>query len=112
MQNYLIAFIATLLTTTAITPIARLLAIRLGAVSSPGGRNVNASSIPRLGGTAIALGWCLPLCILFLWHGAAHRMLQGSERQLAGAMGGGLILCVVGAFDDLRGVRAVNKLLA
>ncbi len=110
MQRFLIAFCASLVAATLFTPLAKALAIRLGAVSNPGGRHINAQGIPRLGGLALAAGWTAPLAAWLLFHPLGKAALQGNERQLIGAMGGGLSLCLLGALDDLRGVRAVHKL--
>jgi UDP-GlcNAc:undecaprenyl-phosphate/decaprenyl-phosphate GlcNAc-1-phosphate transferase len=112
MQHYLLAFVGSLVAATVLTPCVRALAERLGAVSVPGGRHVNARSIPRLGGLALALGWCGPLLLLLFVHGPARSTLVDHEYHLAALMGGGLALCAVGALDDLRGVRAVHKVLA
>jgi UDP-GlcNAc:undecaprenyl-phosphate GlcNAc-1-phosphate transferase len=111
MQFYLVAFVAALLACTAFTPITRWVALKLGAVSDPGDRHVHARTIPRLGGPAIALAWCGPLLALLVAH-PSRALLLDHERHLAGAIGGGLLLCLVGALDDLRGLRAVYKLLA
>ncbi len=112
MPPDLVAVVAALLASSALTPAARSIALRLRAVSVPGGRNVHASSIPRLGGLAITLAWCLPLLGFLLLSATLRRELIDHERQLAAVIGGGLVLCAVGAWDDLRGVRATYKLLA
>jgi UDP-GlcNAc:undecaprenyl-phosphate/decaprenyl-phosphate GlcNAc-1-phosphate transferase len=110
MPSFLLAFFASLFAATALTPVARLLALRLGAVSNPGGRHLNARTIPRLGGLALSLGWCIPLALLFALHRPALRALEGNEAKLLAVVVGGLAMCAVGAFDDLRGVRAIHKL--
>ena len=112
MPYYLIAFIAALVTCTALTPVARGLALRYGAVSDPGGRHVNERCIPRLGGAAIALAWGVPLLALVIFHPACRALVGEHDRHLTGVVGGGALLCLVGALDDVRGLRAVHKLLA
>src|SRR5688572_14886522 len=112
MQSFLLAFVASLLAATALTPVARLLALRLGAVSSPGGRHLNEGTKPRLGGLALALGWCLPLGLLFHLHAPAGAALAGQQQKLLALVAGAALMCVVGALDDLRGLRAVHKLMA
>jgi UDP-GlcNAc:undecaprenyl-phosphate GlcNAc-1-phosphate transferase len=112
MPYYLIAFVAALVTCTALTPLARWLALRYGAVSDPGGRNVHERSIPRLGGIAIALAWGIPLLTLVIFHSACRALVGEHDRHLTGVVGGGALLCVVGALDDVRGLKAVHKLAA
>lgn len=112
MPYYLIGFIATLVTCTALTPVARWLALRYGAVSDPGGRHVNERRIPRLGGTAIALAWAIPLLGLVIFHPGCRALVGEHDRHLTGVVGGGALLCLVGVLDDVRGVKAVYKLLA
>jgi UDP-GlcNAc:undecaprenyl-phosphate GlcNAc-1-phosphate transferase len=112
MAYYLAAFLSALVVCTALTPGAKWLASRLGAVSEPGGRHVNGQNIPRLGGLAISLAWAGPLLVLALTSTRFSPLLSGHGRHLIGIVGGGLLLCLVGALDDLKGLRAVHKLAA
>jgi UDP-GlcNAc:undecaprenyl-phosphate/decaprenyl-phosphate GlcNAc-1-phosphate transferase len=112
MEPYVLIFLVSLLTATLLTPLARAFALRLGAVSSPGERHVHARSIPRLGGVALALGWGGPLAALLAVYAPAEKALEGHQLHLFALFGGGAALCAVGAVDDLRGLRALHKLLA
>lgn len=49
-------FAAALLTSLAATPLARRLAVKLGAIDKPTGRRVNKVPVPRMGGIAIFCG--------------------------------------------------------
>ena len=49
-------FAAALLTALAATPLARKIAIQLGAIDKPTGRRVNKVPVPRMGGIAIFAG--------------------------------------------------------
>ena len=64
MKSALEALIGALLVVAVVTPVVRLMALRLGAVAQPGGRHVHQTSMPRLGGVAICLGFFIPLGIL------------------------------------------------
>lgn len=94
-----------------LTPLARALMTRLGAVDQPDARRVNQVPIARGGGLAVicaffltfAMAWCVwpqvltssPFLSYFPWFSAA-----------AG------VLLVVGFLDDVRGLRPLVKLLA
>ena len=53
---FLCLFAVALVTTLAVTPLARRLAIRLDAVDYPSARRINTEPIPRMGGIAIFAG--------------------------------------------------------
>jgi UDP-GlcNAc:undecaprenyl-phosphate GlcNAc-1-phosphate transferase len=111
MGSYIAAFTAALLAGIFLTPTARLIALRLGAIDRQTSRRVHAGAIPRLGGLALAAGWCFPL-LLFPLDAFGRETLAHSANQLTGIVGGGLALCLVGAIDDVRGVRMAKKLIA
>jgi UDP-GlcNAc:undecaprenyl-phosphate GlcNAc-1-phosphate transferase len=91
----LIAFAVVVLLTPAVGGMARA----LGAVDTPGGRRVNRSPVPRLGGIALFLGMLVP-ALAFLHVGQENR----------GILLGATIAVTVGAIDDLRGLRWFEKL--
>ena len=49
-------FLAALATALVVTPVARRLAVRLGAVDKPNHRRINKTPVPRMGGIAIFAG--------------------------------------------------------
>ena len=53
---YLCLFCAALLASLATTPLARHIAVRVGAVDYPSARRINKKPIPRMGGIAIFCG--------------------------------------------------------
>src|SRR5580658_7074918 len=112
MRAFVFAFLLAVLTTAILTPLVRRLALRIGAVSNPGGRNVNERSVPRLGGIAIAIGFLLPLVWLTLTDSTVAETLRLEGRKIAGLLAGALLLVVVGVLDDTRRLRASHKLLA
>lgn len=82
------------------TPPVRSLALRLGAVDRPGGRRVNRSPVPRMGGLAISLGFL-----------AAAPVFCAPEGPVAGLISGALLIVAMGAADDLLDLRPGLKLL-
>jgi UDP-GlcNAc:undecaprenyl-phosphate GlcNAc-1-phosphate transferase len=113
MHSYLAVFAASLVVSVLLTPLMRRLGLRLRAVSGSGGRHVHANAIPRLGGISLALGWSIPLLVMFLLDDFAIQSLKdGTDWRVFGVLVGGLFLCGVGAVDDIRGLRAHHKLAA
>ncbi|HKO47031.1 MAG TPA: MraY family glycosyltransferase [Polyangiaceae bacterium] len=110
MKSYVVACLGSLILSVLVTPLVRRLALRIGAVSVPGGRHVHGRAIPRLGGIGLAFAWAIPVVLLALRDPLVMRALQGSWLQVATVVGGGTAICAVGALDDARGVRAQYKL--
>src|SRR5947208_12960961 len=91
----LVALVVVVLLTPAVGGMARL----LGAVDSPGGRRLNRSPVPRLGGLALFLGIFVP-ALAFLPF----------DRETRGLLLGAAVAVTVGAIDDFRGLRWFEKL--
>jgi UDP-GlcNAc:undecaprenyl-phosphate/decaprenyl-phosphate GlcNAc-1-phosphate transferase len=83
------------LLTPAVGGMARL----LGVVDQPGGRRVNRSTVPRLGGLALFFGTFVP-ALAFLPLG----------RETKGLLLGMAVATTVGAIDDFRGLVWWEKL--
>ena len=91
----LVALVVVVLLTPAVGGMARL----LGAVDAPGGRRLNRSPVPRLGGLALFLGIVVPaLAFVHLDH------------QTRGLLLGSAVAVTVGAIDDFRGLQWFEKL--
>src|SRR3989454_2396476 len=91
----LVAFVVVVLLTPAVGGMARL----LGVVDRPGGRRLNKSPVPRLGGVALFLGIFVP-ALAFLPLG----------RDTRGLLLGAAVATTVGLVDDFRGLRWWEKL--
>jgi UDP-GlcNAc:undecaprenyl-phosphate GlcNAc-1-phosphate transferase len=90
-----VALAIVVLLTPAVGGMARL----LGVVDTPGGRRLNRSPVPRLGGLALFLGIFVP-SLAFLPFG----------RETRGLLLGAAVAVTVGAVDDFRGLRWFEKL--
>lgn len=98
------AFIAALV----FTPLARQLAVRLGAVDRPGGRRrVHVREVPRLGGVAVFFPVMAVVGVAF-WtmHGEEARVDPQQFLGLAVACGA---IFFLGLYDDIRGANAPTK---
>jgi len=82
------------------TPLVRKIAIRVKAIDKPEERKVHQFEMPRLGGLAICVSFWL--VVVFT---------QEMTREIYGLLGGGLMICLVGIWDDLYGISAKKKLL-
>lgn len=112
MKTLVTALLIAVAVVTALTPIVRMLALRLGAVAHPGGRHIHKRSIPRLGGVAIAIAFYASVLVLTCIDPAIGAVMGAESSRLLGLVGGGIALCAVGVVDDTRGIRAAYKLLA
>src|SRR5688572_7910837 len=112
MRSYTAAFVVALIAGLLLTPLVRWLALQRGAVGRNVGRHVHAGKIPRIGGLALMLGWCAPLILFLPIGGFGTDTLGHAGNQLFGVIGGALALCLVGAVDDIRGLRMRHKLIA
>lgn len=94
-----------------LTPLVRRAANKRGLLDHViGTRKIHGRPIPRLGGIAIIAGFYAPLLgIAWFETGVGH--LFYSERKSAIALlAGGLVIGLLGLFDDLKGARARQKL--
>jgi UDP-GlcNAc:undecaprenyl-phosphate GlcNAc-1-phosphate transferase len=112
MLSAILVFAGSMLVAVALTPWIRRLAMRVGAIDRPSDRRVHAQAIPRLGGLAIVVAFFASLLALFLAESEVARVFYAKPRHVTGLVLGGLLLCALGALDDVRGVRAIHKLWA
>ena len=83
------------------TPVVRSLAFRIGAVDVPkDNRRMHDHPIPRMGGLAIFFGFMLSV-LIFL----------PLTPQLRGMLLGGVVIVILGIFDDIYALPAVPKFL-
>ncbi len=95
------ALLASALVALLTTPVVRSLAFRVGAVDVPkDSRRMHDHPIPRMGGLAIFFGFMLSV-LIFL----------PLTPQMRGMLLGGVIIVILGIFDDIYALPAVPKFL-
>ncbi len=103
-------FLAAAALSFGLTPLAKRLAVRLGAVDLPNERKVHKVPIPRLGGVAVVGAFALVLVAVLAGLLPVPRMLN-LEKQAALLLGL-LPVFVVSFIDDIRPLRAAPRLAA
>lgn len=111
MRSYLAAFVEALVLCLLLTPLVRALAQRVGAVSVPGERHVHTQNVPRLGGIAIAISALAPLFTLLFVNSSVASFIRTDPKLVAGLLAGGVVMCALGALDDVRGIGVGTKLV-
>jgi UDP-GlcNAc:undecaprenyl-phosphate/decaprenyl-phosphate GlcNAc-1-phosphate transferase len=91
----LLAAAIVVLLTPAVGGMARL----LGVVDPPGGRRMNRSTVPRLGGLALFFGIFVPALAFLDLSGETRGLLLGAA-----------VATMIGAVDDFRGLKWWEKL--
>lgn len=91
----------------ALTPVARALAWRIGAVDTPGERRIHRTPTARLGGLAIAVGVLGVAWLARVLPGPAREL---DLRPLLGLTCAALPILALGVLDDRRGVTPWTKL--
>jgi UDP-GlcNAc:undecaprenyl-phosphate GlcNAc-1-phosphate transferase len=94
--------------TYLLTPVARWLALRTGAVARPRDRDVHAVPTARLGGLAMYAGVAAALLVAENLP-ALQRVAQSSSAPRAVLAAGGVI-CLLGVLDDRFALDALTKL--
>jgi UDP-GlcNAc:undecaprenyl-phosphate GlcNAc-1-phosphate transferase len=112
MRTAVVAFVLSTLVGTLLTPMVRRLARKFGALDhARSSRKIHGQPIPRLGGIAIVTAFYVPLIGLLLFHTGAGQLFLAERQHVVGLFAGGLIIALLGLYDDLRGANAVKKFI-
>ena len=103
MNNFLInnwflyfsAFICSFIISLITTPLAKKISYKLKAIDYPKSRGLNKEPMPRMGGLAIFCGFILTVLIL------SPVIKEFYTKQFIGFILGGIIIVVLGIFDDI-----------
>jgi len=111
-----IAFMIAFMTSFMMTPQTIKLAKKLGAFDTPNDeRRINKISMPRLGGLAVIAGFIISIVYLFIVmtiEGNINLEEENYKTKLLGFAIGGLIISIVCFYDDVKGAKAITKLIA
>ena len=111
MRTFLIAFALAFFFGIALTWLIRNLAIRWKLYDQPEGRKIHSEPIPRLGGIAVAIAFSVPILALTLWDNDISAALFAERGLIISLVGGGSLILALGIHDDLKGARALTKLI-
>src|SRR5882724_2348411 len=109
-MNHLLLFFASFIGAFTLTWYVRRVAIANNWVSSPcSDRHVHSQAIPRLGGVAIFVAFCLAILTAAVVARFAGSRLEFSVRTCLGLLGPAALVFGTGLYDDFRGVNAFYK---
>src|SRR2546423_14494130 len=91
----------------ATAPLVRLFAAKTGAIDRPSDRKVHPKPTPTLGGVAIYVGVLVGMAVSRLMP-FFHQLHRSSSEPTA-ALLAGLVVLLVGVYDDVRGISAPAK---
>lgn len=108
MREYLLCLLAAAAVTYLLTPLARALAVRIGAMAQVRDRDVHDEPTPRLGGLAMLGG--LLVGLLLASKLPMMRSVFETENAPVALLSGAAIIVVLGIIDDKWGLDAPTKL--
>ena len=100
---YIMSFAVSFGIVLFLTPWARRVSVKLGAIDKPKPRGMHKKPIPRMGGIAIVLGFMATMGIAVLF------MEDLRTLQFAGFLVGGVIIVGLGMLDDIFELKAGIK---
>lgn len=108
MRAYLYVMFVAFAVTYLMTPLVRRFARRIGAITPVRERDVHTVPVPRMGGTAMLVGFAVAL-VTASQMPFLSRIFDGGGAPW-GVLLGATAVCVLGVIDDLWGLDAVTKL--
>ena len=102
-------FVVALTFSMILTPLAKWLGIRLGAVDIPKDRKVHTIPTPRIGGLAVCLAFSITFVLGYLYLTPVSDVFVISQQKICGYVGGAVLLSC-GLWDDFRRLNPWIKL--
>ena len=107
MREYLLVLLVAASVTYLLTPVARVVALRLGAMTEVRDRDVHDTPTPRLGGLAMYVGFLVALSAARLMDRFDPLFARNSEPK--GVVLASTVIIAVGLWDDIKGLSAPAK---
>jgi UDP-GlcNAc:undecaprenyl-phosphate/decaprenyl-phosphate GlcNAc-1-phosphate transferase len=109
VRAYLYVMLVAASVTFLVTPLARRIARRIGAITPVRDRDVHTVPVPRLGGTAMLAGFAVALVVASRMPFLSRLFADGGGAPW-GVLLGATAVCALGVADDLWSLDAVTKL--
>ncbi len=100
--NIFLIVLIPLLSSVILTPIAKRIALYIGAIDKPDyKRKVHKHDMPRMGGVAIFFSFLI-----------GYMIFAPKTTQMLSVLIGGFVIVLTGIFDDIKPLKAKHKLIA
>jgi len=110
--SFIVFFAAACGAAMIFTPLMIWLAHALKLYDPRNSRKVHTTPTPRIGGVAIFVAMMSVTVVAILLDAYWDHLFSGIKTQLAVLLGTSSFIFLVGVYDDIRGLRAILKLLA
>jgi UDP-GlcNAc:undecaprenyl-phosphate/decaprenyl-phosphate GlcNAc-1-phosphate transferase len=108
VREYLLTLAVAAAVTYLMTPVARRLALRWGAMTEVRARDVHAIPTPRLGGVAMLAGFAASLLVALHLPFLGPTFAEGND--VRALLSGAVLICLLGVADDKWELDAITKL--
>jgi UDP-GlcNAc:undecaprenyl-phosphate GlcNAc-1-phosphate transferase len=109
VREYLLTAVVAAAVTYLLTPVARRIAIRWGAMTPVRDRDVHAVPTPRLGGIAMMAGFSAAVMVSYSLPFLGPRLVE-RDNELVAVLSGAVLVCLLGIADDRWELDAITKL--
>ena len=100
---YIAAFSTAFAISNVMTPVAKKISLKLGAIDMPKARGMHKKPMPRMGGIAIVAGFTLTVLLLY------NFTEYSDMHKLTGYFIGAAMIVVLGMVDDVKNLPAKFK---
>lgn len=104
---YFSYFVVSAILSLLLVPLMRALSFKVGAVDRGMGRRAHKGIVPRLGGIGIFLAFLIPLTFSL-----TRGMWDEFHEKMVGILVASTVVMLIGVYDDIKGARVRNKLIA
>jgi UDP-GlcNAc:undecaprenyl-phosphate GlcNAc-1-phosphate transferase len=110
-KTYLVVLVVAAVGSFVLTPSVIRLALSWGAVDHPNARKIHQRLMPRMGGLAVYLAFCLPWAGLYLINNPISTAFRDFEKRFLALVIGATTMLVLGIYDDIKGANAGKKFI-